>query len=219
MDNRMMEVAHDMKMPIQLICSCAQLLEMEAQPGTNTALYLKMLMESAQDLKNLVLNTLDGCNSPQEEICRESRDIVEEMRRTVRHFSLAARDKGVNLAFSANVRSFVMLTDALKLRRIMENLIGNALNASFPGGRIEARVTVRGDGVDFTVTDNGCGIPRANLAHIMQRGFTTGGHGMGLSIAERYVRMLGGCICINSEENRGSSFTVHLPVSSEKISV
>ena len=218
MNKRMMEVAHDMKTPIQLICSCAQLLEMEAQPGTNAALYLKMLVESAQDLKNMVLSTLDG-GEEKENICRESRDVVEEMRRTVRHFSMAAREKGISLSFSANVRSFIMLTDALKLRRIMENLIGNAIKATFPGGRIEAGVTVRGDGVDFTVADNGCGISPQNLSMIMQPGYTTGGHGMGLAIAEKYARMLGGCICVSSEENCGSRFTVHLPVRCEKISV
>ena len=84
MNIRMMEAAHDMKMPLQLICSCAQMLEMEIQPGTNTALYLKMLLESAQDLKNMVLSALDGDDEAGESVCLEMRDIVEELRRVVR---------------------------------------------------------------------------------------------------------------------------------------
>lgn len=219
MNIRMMEAAHDMKMPLQLICSCAQMLEMEIQPGTNTALYLKMLLESAQDLKNMVLSALDSSGETAESICWESRDIVEELRRVVRNFSLPAREKGLSISFSSNVRSFVMPTDAIKFRRMMENLIGNALKATPAGGRVEVRIAVRGDAVDMIVSDNGCGIAKKDICSIFRPGYTTGGHGIGLSVVEKYAHMLGGCICATSEEHSGSSFTVHLPVKCEKTSV
>ena len=219
MNKRMLEAAHDMKMPIQLICSCAQMLEMEFAPGTNADIYLRMLVESAQDLKNMVIAALDGDDYISEAVCWEERDIVEEMRRVVRHFSLAAREKGVLISFSANTRSFVMLTDALKLRRMMENLVGNALKATPAGGRIELNVSVRGDAVDLIVSDNGCGIREKDIARIFHMGYTTGGSGIGLAIVEKYAQMLGGCIYASSEENIGSCFTVHLPVRCEKISV
>ncbi len=218
MNERMMEAAHDMKMPIQLICSCAQMLEMEFQPGTNADIYLKMLVESAQDLKNMVLAALDD-DRVAECVNWEKRDMVEEMRRIVRHFSLPAREKGVLISFSANTRSFIMQTDVSKLRRMMENLVGNALKATPAGGRIELSVAVRGDAVDLNVSDNGCGIREKDIGRIFSAGYTTGGSGIGLSIVEKYARMLGGCVYASSEEKRGSSFTVHLPVRCEKISV
>ena len=167
----------------------------------------------------MVLAALDGDSDAAECVHWEKRDIVEEVRRAAGYFSLPARQKGVQLSFSANIRSFAMQTDAQMLRRIVENLAGNALKATPPGGKIEVRVIVRGDGVDLSVLDTGCGIPQKNLSLIMQPGYTTGGHGLGLSIAEKYARMLGGCICISSEENRGSSFVVHLPVRCEKTKV
>lgn len=219
MNKRMLEAAHDMKMPIQLIFSCAQMLESEFKPGTNADLYLKMLVESAQDLKNMVLTALDGYRCAEENICWEKRDIVLEMRRVVRDFSLQAREKGVLISFSANVRSFAMHTDALKLRRMMENLVANALKATAVGGRIELNVAVRGDAVDLTVSDNGCGMCERETACIFRRGYTTGGYGIGLSVVEKYAKMLGGCVYVSSEEKHGSSFTVHLPVKCEKISV
>ena len=70
-----------------------------------------------------------------------------------------------------------------------------------------------------TISDNGCGIPERDIARITRPGFTTGGHGYGLSLVEKYARMLGGCVYIDSKEASGSVFTVHIPVRAEKISV
>lgn len=217
MDIRMMELTHDMKAPIQLICSCAQMLEMELKTNAAAAQHLQMLLDSAQDLRRMVLAVLDGGEA--DRLCWETRDIVPELRLVVRNFTLPARSKGVELAFSANARSFRMRTDALKLRRMMENLIGNALKATPTGGRIEVQLAVRGDAVDLIVSDNGCGIARQDLPLVMAPGYTTGGHGYGLAIVEKYARMLSGCLYADSEAGAGSVFTVHLPVQREKMSV
>lgn len=216
----MMEVAHDMKAPLQLICSCAQMLEMELGADARASQYVHMLLDSARNLRSMVLAALDdAAGGETEQLHWETRDVVSEVRHAVHGFMPAARGQGVDLAFSANARSFLMNTDASKLRRMAENLIGNALKATPAGGRIEVRLAVRGDAVDLIVSDNGCGIPGKDLPFIMQRGFTTGGHGYGLAIVEKYARMLSGCVYIDSEQGSGSTFTVHLPVKSEKISV
>lgn len=219
MDMRMLETAHDMKMPIQLICSCAQMLEMQPAMDDSAAPYLKMLVESARELRSMVLSILDNEEGSAESVCWESRDIIEETRGVIRRFSLSAREKGVSIGFSANARSFVMQTDSLKLRRLIQNLVANALKATPIGGKIEARVSVRGDAVELSVSDNGCGIPLNDISRVFQAGFTTGGHGYGLCIVHKYARLLGGCVYADSKENIGSSFTVHLPVRREKISV
>lgn len=215
----MLETAHDMKMPIQLICSCAQMLEMQPTIDGNAALYLKMLVESAQELKSMVLSVLDDGEVLPECVCWENRDIIEETRGVIRNFALSAREKAVTIGFSANARSFVMQTDAAKMRRLLRNLIANALKATSVGGRIEVCVAVRGDAVDISVSDNGCGIPPDALPKLFQAGFTTDGHGYGLSIVNKYARMLGGCVYVDSKENIGSSFSVHLPVLQAKVSV
>ena len=80
-------------------------------------------------------------------------------------------------------------------------------------------IQIRGDAVDLNVSDNGCGIRERDIESIFSAGYTTGGSGIGLSIVEKYARLLGGCVYVSSEEKRGSSFTVHLPVKCEKISV
>ncbi|MBQ3575475.1 MAG: HAMP domain-containing histidine kinase [Clostridia bacterium] len=219
MDLRMMELAHDIRMPVQMICSCAQMLEMELSAEANAAMYLRMLVENARDLSSMVCSVLDGGADAEETLQRQSCDIIEEMRRVVRQYAQAAREKGVSFAFEASIRSFVMNTDAGKLRRIAGNLISNALAATPAGGRVELCVAVRGDGVDLIVKDTGCGIPPHAMPHIMQRGYTTGGYGMGLSIVGKYARMLGGCVYADSEEGKGSVFTVHLPVRNGKISI
>lgn len=216
MDMRMLETAHDMKMPIQLICSCAQMLEMQPAIDDNAALYLKMLVESAQELKSMVLSVLDESADC---VCWGNCDIIEETRSVIRRFALSAREKAVSIGLSANARSFVMQTDALKLRRLMQNLVANALKATQVGGRIEVCVNVCGDAVDIGVSDNGRGIPPDRLPQIFQVGFTTDGYGYGLSIVHKYARLLGGCVYVDSKENVGSNFSVHLPVLQAKVSV
>ena len=72
----------------------------------------------------------------------------------------------------------------------------------------------------MTVTDNGPGIPREDQAHIFDRFYRvdkarsreTGGTGLGLSIVHQMVLMHGGSVSVESEEGRGSTFTVELPI-------
>ena len=72
----------------------------------------------------------------------------------------------------------------------------------------------------MTVTDNGPGIPREDQAHIFDRFYRvdkarsreTGGTGLGLSIVHQMVLMHGGSVSVESEEGKGSTFTVELPI-------
>lgn len=103
-----------------------------------------------------------------------------------------------------------------KMKQVLLNLVRNAVQAVEPGnGQVTVSVGERDGNALMTVTDNGRGIPREQLARIWQPFFTTkgqGGMGLGLDICRRIVTAHGGTITVDSEEDRGTTFTVSLPL-------
>lgn len=111
-------------------------------------------------------------------------------------------------------------TDAGKLREVVMNLLHNAVEYNTPGGTIELRVTRPADAVVLAVRDTGIGMSAEVRDKIFERFFradpsrhATGVHaGLGLAIVKEYVSRLGGTITVESEEGKGSTFRVTLPV-------
>ena len=107
--------------------------------------------------------------------------------------------------------------DPYRIRQVLNNLIGNAIKFSEPGGSIRVRVEPRDGEVRFSVTDSGPGIPTDDLPHIFDRFTRVGkggrpGTGLGLSIAKGIVEAHGGHIRVVSEIGVGSTFCFSLPL-------
>ena len=210
MDMNSMKFAHDLKMPIQLIYSCVQLLEMEISPNAKAEGYLQMLMKSADQLQHMVQGALE--DRPKGSLRLRVQDVVARARMISRQCALRGEQKDIFVHFETNAARFLMPTDGEKLDRILQNLVANALRFTGKGGHIAVCVCVRGDAVDLVVTDDGCGIPEADRERIFDVGFTRGGSGYGLPIVREYARALGGDVRMEPAPGRGSRFIVHLPV-------
>jgi len=98
------------------------------------------------------------------------------------------------------------------LRRVLVNLILNAVQAMPKGGRLSITSKGRQDSAVINVQDTGSGIPAENLGRIFNPFFTTKaqGQGLGLAVCKRLVEAQGGEITVTSEEGKGSTFTVKL---------
>jgi signal transduction histidine kinase len=115
--------------------------------------------------------------------------------------------------------------DAERLERLLGNLLANAINYSPEGGPIEVGITTDAGGCEaiITVRDQGLGIPPDDLPHIFDR-FHRGrnvvnripGSGIGLTGARQIVEEHGGTIAVESEEGKGTTFTVRLPITAEE---
>ncbi|MCI0507673.1 MAG: ATP-binding protein [Gammaproteobacteria bacterium] len=110
-------------------------------------------------------------------------------------------------------------TDAIKLKQILFNLLGNAAKFTL-NGVIEFMLHTEGAWLVITISDCGIGISQEQLARLFQP-FTQadssttrkyGGTGLGLAITKQYCELLGGTIAVQSEINKGSTFTVRLPL-------
>lgn len=207
MDMRSMEFAHDLKVPLQLIASCVQLLELELKQDARVEGYLRTLARSAGQIESMVRHALEDGEAE-----GGRRDVVSDAREIAREFALLGRQRGLQVEFSANASKFCMRIDGEKLRRILHNLLSNALRFTPKGGRVCLDVRLLGDAVEFSVSDTGCGIPAQRQERVFEDGYSTGGSGHGLCIVKRYAQMMGGDVSLSSRVGLGSRFTLRIPV-------
>ena len=106
-----------------------------------------------------------------------------------------------------------VFVDPDKIGQVLGNLITNAFQAMPDGGRLTVRARDEGDKVSLSITDTGCGISKENMKNIFEPLFTTRarGIGLGLAVSRSLVEANGGSINVESEEGKGTTFTLILP--------
>ncbi len=132
-----------------------------------------------------------------------------------------AQSRNVQIYFKPQAHLPLVRGDADQLHQLLENLIGNALKYTTPGGNITLKAeapSTAGDSLHISVTDTGCGIEPQNLQIIfdkfrrIEKGKeTTRGSGLGLAIAQHIVKAHGGGIWVESKKSHGSTFYFSLP--------
>ncbi len=123
-----------------------------------------------------------------------------------------------NIRLSLNLKQDVpeILSDKGQIQQVLLNIVSNAIDAVEKGGFIEISSDIKDDDtLQISIKDNGHGIPRQILEHIFEPFFTTKekgkGTGLGLSISYSIIRKLGGLISVESEVNKGTTFTIEIP--------
>jgi len=105
--------------------------------------------------------------------------------------------------------------DLLHFNQILDNLLKNALEYTEPGGEVTCSMELKEKDIVITVADTGAGIPEKDLPYIFERFYQADrdrpGNGLGLPIVEGTVKMYGGSVTAESEQGKGSVFTVVMP--------
>jgi len=108
----------------------------------------------------------------------------------------------------------------VEIDQVFVNLLTNAVQAMGGRGRLELASEAQGGMMDVRISDSGCGIPQSLLDKIFDPFFTTKepgqGTGLGLSIVSRIVTKYGGTIAVESEQGKGSTFTVRFPLDNHR---
>ena len=211
---RSAELLHDLRMPLQLIYSCGQLLEMELGDNEHARGYVQMLLSSTMEMQRMLTGALEQMRPENNAVCFVRSDLVQRTWETYTRCQLYAGRKGIELSFHSNADRLEMALDDEKVIRILMNLISNALKFTPEGGQVRMVVRALGDFAEVSVVDNGCGIAPERMAAIFELHETDAGYGYGLYIARRYARMMGGELMAESVEGQGSVFTLRLPVCS-----
>ncbi len=139
-------------------------------------------------------------------------EIVEE---TIGFMERGAKNRGVSITTEGFDAAPRIVSDRGQLQQVFLNLMGNALDAVADGGAIAVRCAATdAGGVKVQVSDNGKGMSEEVRKHIFEPFYSTKkdkGTGLGMFITYGIVRRLGGGIDVESEEGRGTTFTITLP--------
>jgi signal transduction histidine kinase len=111
------------------------------------------------------------------------------------------------------------IADSAYIKRIVQNLVSNAVQAMPRGGKLTLQTRRENNTAILTVEDTGVGIPEEAKTRLFQPLFTTKskGQGFGLAVCKRLVESMNGTITFESEEGKGTKFTVKLPVNHQKM--
>ncbi len=222
-------VTHDLRTPLNAISLAGRVLEMlhpESHSPASSNQMLKALRRNVQQLESLVEKVLDGNKSldPVAPIKLERRQfdlwpLVEEL-----IYALSPVAKTAGTRFINHVPDdLVVYADAGMLRRLLQNLMANAIKYT-PHGEIiiGAQELVDERLIECWVSDDGAGIPAALIDKVFDKGETDpehdGGLGLGLAIVKSFVEAHGGTVCVESTEGCGATFRFTLPTKGAVIS-
>lgn len=224
-------MSHELRTPLNSVLSLTQLMlenGLGAAGGENKN-RLEIIERNGKRLLNLINDILDlsKIEAGKMELYVSSFDVAEPVNAVVAAIRPLADEK--DLSIKVDIAEMdAMQSDKDKLQQILLNLLSNAQKFTKEGGfGIKARQD--GASVVFTVWDLGIGISEKELPHIFDEfrqvdGSTTrqyGGTGLGLAISQRLTVALGGRIDVESEVDKGTTFTVTLPmmIAGEKTSM
>jgi signal transduction histidine kinase len=169
----------------------------------------------------LLLAQAETGNLPLQETCVELDALLLEV---MQQMHVLAGEK-VKLQLT-EIDQIQVSGDRDRLKQVLVNLIGNAIQYTPPGGDVSIRLGKNTDRyTELTIRDTGPGIPAEDLPHIFDRFYRaekartrskTGGFGLGLSIAYWIVHKHGGEIAVDSKEGEGTTFTIRLPLLTER---
>jgi signal transduction histidine kinase len=220
-------IAHDLRNPLMIVWASAALLRRQAHDGNaRPAAWLDHGLAEIEEAGRWMARLIDDlvdlgqvqAGDPLA-LSRRPTDLAQLAAGAVARVQATSRRHLVRLELAQP--SVTGCWDAARLRRVLENLLNNAIKYSSPDREIVVRVacegTLKGDCAVLLVRDHGRGIPLADQAHIFtafRRGSNVegvAGSGLGLASVKQIVEAHGGSITVMSDEAQGTAVTVRLP--------
>ena len=225
-DEFLATLSHELRTPLTAIAGWLQILELHRDEGRlergldaihrNTTL-LTRLIGDLVDVSRIVTGTLTLQVQPTD-VARVVEAAVESVRQEAQIKQLQ-----VSITLAADLEPIA--ADPDRLQQVMRNLLTNAVKFTPSGGRISITAQRQTSMIELSVADTGTGIRAEFLPHVFDRfsqqdgGKTRqhGGMGLGLAIVRHLVEMHAGTVGVSSVEGKGTTFTVRLPVSADRV--
>ncbi len=214
-------VSHDLRSPLTAILGYVELLSRSGPLNEQQRKFVDRIVFSVRQITALIADLLElGKIEAGFDADREPVQVPMVVQYAVDGLRHRADEKGHRLEVDIPERLPEVLGNPVRLRRMVANLLDNAIKYTPDGGLIGVSVWEDGGLLFIQVSDNGIGIPVEDQPHIFDKFFrsrtaaalTEEGTGLGLSIVKSIVEQHGGRIWFESSEGRGTTFTVVLPI-------
>jgi len=214
-------ISHEFRTPLTVISGMADQIKENplgwAEKGTS------MIKRNSANLLKLVNQILDlrKLESGALNLDMIQGDVIPYIRYVFESFHSFDESKQIKLHFQTQEAELVMDYDADKLLKIISNLLSNAIKYTDEGGEVFLEVSTKGlESLQIRIKDTSIGIPEDQLPRIFDRFYQVDdsstrkgeGTGIGLTYTRELVKALGGQIEVESEQGKGSIFTVQLPI-------
>ena len=213
-------VAHDLRTPVTRLRNLAEEALQAPRNLSDQHVALASCAEEAERI-NTMLNILLNISEAESGIMRidyEDTDILSLVENIVDAYRLIADDKLIKIVIDGD-NTLTGMIDPNRMSQALANLMDNAVKYTFEGGEVRISFYREEDHIIICVQDNGTGIPPEEVSWIWDRLYRgkqkryQNGLGLGLSQAKAIIDAHNGNIQVSSEPDKGSSFTIRLPVS------
>lgn len=204
-------VAHDLRNPLNNIEALSTLLNTE-----NPSEELKLILNSTLQAKNIINDLIEAVKTDKNKLDTQSLDLNSFLTSTVEKWKT---NTSRELILEVDNTKIHAQANASKLERVLDNLISNAIKFSSDDKKIRISLRKIAKRIEIKVKDDGIGIPKELLAYIFQQ-FSQAGRnglhgeksiGLGLHISKKIMQQHGGELLVESEEDKGTTFTVLFP--------
>ena len=212
-------IAHEINNPLAIIGGNIERLRMRVAKGKQRETLLKLLDQQEAAVKRsakIVTDMLELSNPSHQTV--ETIDLHKAILAVIASCESEFQSAGLALEGLLKARKPLIKANSDKIQQIINGLLSNAKNACEgvnTGGKVIIETSDQGSLVEVRISDNGSGIAKENLTKIFDPFFTTQppgkGVGLGLSVAQSYVRLFGGTISVESEPGFGTRFTIRIP--------
>ncbi len=226
-DDLFINMSHEFKTPLNIICGATQLMEIsltnDLVENKNDKIInsINSIKQSCFRLKKTVNNILDlnKIESNNFKLSFSRNDIVEEIENIVDSASDFIKTAELNISFNTDIKEKIISYDKDQMKRVLLNLISNAIKYSKKGGKININLLDKGNAIEIEVEDDGIGMEELFFNIVFNKysqddkSFTriAEGSGLGLFLVKSIVELHGGNISVKSELGQGSSFKFSIP--------
>jgi signal transduction histidine kinase len=214
-------ISHELRTPLTLLLAPLETLVHRYNLDAETKDLLVTMHSNGMRLLKLINDLLDlvRLESGRMEVKREPLEVTEFVKGLTSAARQVADDKRLRLETVVGAGLGTVLADRDKLEKILLNLTFNALKFTPAGGRVELRAEKQDGQFILSVSDTGMGISAKNLPYVFDRFWQADGSskrkyqgvGIGLALVKELVEIQGGKVKVESQEGKGTTFTVSLP--------
>lgn len=216
-------MSHEIRTPMNAILGFSELLQDDSHDDADKAIFIKHIRQNGEILLHLINDIIDISKIEADLLSVKLKPLklkqfIKKLNDYYTDSVLLKKGKDVNFMIQDKTDpETTITTDEVRLRQILDNLIGNAVKFTYKGS-ITVEITASDDYIHFSVSDTGIGIPPEQLIAIFERFMQAehggnqnfGGTGLGLAISKNLIELLGGKIEVKSVPGEGSTFSFYV---------